>query len=92
MLILALAAVLTATTVFVAQGQITEVNPSGVGGVSVTSNGPGVRLKVEVAPNSAKGIIVDVNPSGSRGTSRAVHPPAFPTEGTTLGGSTTTSD
>ena len=50
-----LALLLTLATVsaaFGAQGQITEVNPSGVVGNTV-----------RVTPPNAKGIIVDVNPS-----------------------------
>ena len=49
----AILAVTTVSTILAAQGQITEVNPSG-------------RVTVDTGntPFGAKGVIVDVNPSG----------------------------
>ena len=46
-----------------AQGQITEVNPSGIG-----------RIIVQYEPPSAKGIIVDVNPSRVGGVVNVSNP------------------
>ena len=45
---------------FAAQGTLTEVNPSGVGGKPV-----GITVDTNKTPKGAKGVIVDVNPSGS---------------------------
>lgn len=45
---------------FAAQGQITEVNPSGIGAAEGVASD-----HIRVEPRSAKGIIVDVNPSGT---------------------------
>jgi|GEM_PF-3256144 hypothetical protein len=48
---------------FAAQGQITEVNPSGIGAAKGTAS-----EHITVVPRSAKGMIVDVNPSGTVAT------------------------
>ena len=56
-----------------AQGQITDVNPSGIGN-SVHVSTPGADIKLGDQPPSAKGVIVDVNPSGVSGVVNVINP------------------